>query len=297
MSVPNSAYPKGAAAASVILAASAAFWGLWWIPLRFLEKQGLTGNWVSAVLNAVAALITLPVVLARPWPSRKDLRRLLVIGLLVGFTFASWNHALLYGTVVRVTLLFYLSPIWASIFGALLLHDRVGFGRAVSIVLGFSGASMVLDFHGIIPVPRGGAEWLALVSGITFALATAYIRKTHDVGALQKTLANCAFAVPCALAFLVIAPAAPPTLGILVDALPLILLCCIWLVPVGFLILWGAGRVDPGRVSILLLFEVLTSAISAALLAGEPFGWREGAGCLLIVSAGVVEGVNQLRAR
>lgn len=296
MSASNSAGPKATIAVSAVLAASAAFWGLWWIPLRFLERHGLTGNWASVALNAAAALITLPVVVSKPWPNRRDLYRLIVVGLLSGFTFASWNYALLYGPVVRVTLLFYLSPIWASLLGMLLLGDSIGPGRILSITLGLSGASMVLRFRGFLPLPQGSAEWLALTSGITFAFATVFIRKTHDLGALEKTLANSVFAVPCALAFLLLAPAPPPTLSAVIGALPLILASCIWLVPVGFLILWGAGRVDPGRVSILLLFEVLASAISAALFAGEPFGWREGIGCFLIVSAGIVEGISQLRA-
>jgi drug/metabolite transporter (DMT)-like permease len=248
-------------------------------------------------LNAAATLILLPIVIARSWPPQQELGRLLVVGLLAGFTFATWNHALLYGAVVRVTLLFYLSPIWATAFGVLFLRDPVGPARLASILLGFSGASMVLEFHGIVPVPRSGAEWLALASGVTFALVTVYIRKTHDLGALQKTLANSMFAVPFALAYLIIAPAPPPTFDMVIGALPLILLSCIWLVPVGFLVLWGAGRLDPGRVSILLLFEVLASALSAALFANEPFGWHEGIGCVLILGAGLLEGVSQLYAR
>jgi drug/metabolite transporter (DMT)-like permease len=297
VSQPSSPFPQGTVSTSAIVAASGAFWGLWWIPLRFLESRGLTGNWANVTLNAAATLIVLPIVIAKPWPTRQDLGRLLVVGLLAGFTFATWNHALLYGTVVRVTLLFYLSPIWATAFGVLFLRDPVGPARVVSILLGFSGASMVLDFHGIVPVPRNGAEWLALASGVTFALMTVYIRKTHDVGALQKTLANSMFAIPFALAFLIIVPAPPPSFGTLISALPLILVSCIWLVPVGFLILWGAGRLDPGRVSILLLFEVLASALSAALFANEPFGWHEGIGCVLILGAGLIEGINQLCAR
>ena len=294
MSSPTSPYPQGTLWTSVIVAASGAFWGLWWIPLRFLESHGLVGNWANVILNVAATLIVLPIVIVRSWPSRQDLGRLLVVGLLAGFTFATWNHALIYGSVVRVTLLFYLSPIWATAFGILLLRDPVGPMRILSILLGFAGASMVLEFHGILPVPRNAAEWLALACGVTFALVTVYIRKTHDVGALQKTLANSLFAVPFALGYLLIAPAPPPALVTVIGALPLILLSCVWLVPVGFLILWGAGRLDPGRISILLLFEVLASAISAALFANEPFGWHEGIGCVLILSAGLLEGINQI---
>jgi drug/metabolite transporter (DMT)-like permease len=68
-----------------------------------------------------------------------------------------------------------------------------------------------------------------------------------------------------------------------------------WLLPVSWLLLWGARFLEPGRVSLLLLLEVAVAAISAALLAGEPFGLREGLGCLLILTAGALEGAAELR--
>ena len=48
-----------------------------------------------------------------------------------------------------------------------------------------------------------------------------------------------------------------------------------WLLPLTWLLLWGARFLEPGRVSLLLLVEVAVAALSAALLAGEPFGLRE----------------------
>ena len=68
-----------------------------------------------------------------------------------------------------------------------------------------------------------------------------------------------------------------------------------WLLPVTWLLLWGARFLEPGRVSLLLLLEVAVAASSAALLAGEPFGLREAAGCLLILAAGALEGCAELR--
>jgi hypothetical protein len=65
---------------------------------------------------------------------------------------------------------------------------------------------------------------------------------------------------------------------------------------VTWLLLWGARFLEPGRVSLLLLFEVAVAATSAALLAGEPFGPREALGCLLILGAGALEGFAELRA-
>ena len=281
--------------ASLAIALSGAFWGLWWIPLRQIEHQGLSGNWANLVLYAAAALVLLPIVLLRPRPTRQDMWRLVVIGVLSGLGFALWNNALLYGAVVRVTLLFYLSPVWATLLGVLLLGDSLGALRLLSILLGLAGASMVLKFEGMLPVPRDLAEWSGLASGIAFALLAVYVRKSRDVGALEKTFANQLFAVPFAGLFLLLLPAPAPSFAALISSLPLILVSCVWLVPVMFLILWGAGRLDPGRVSILLLFEVVASATSAALLTDEPFGWREVAGCVLILGAGLVEGLNGLR--
>ncbi len=291
----ETSFLRSDAAASIAVAISGAIWGLFWIPLRQLANHGLSGNWANIVLYTAAALVLLPVVLRRARPSWQDLRRLAVIGLLSGLGFSLWNNALLYGAVVRVTLLFYLSPVWATLLGLFLLGDRIGPLRLLSILFGLGGAGMVLRFEGIFPLPRDFAEWSALVSGFCFALMSVYVRKSHDVGVVEKTFANQLFALPFAALYLLINPAPPPTAQALFEGLPLILLSCIWLVPAMFLILWGATRLDPGRVSVLLLFEVLAAAISAALLTNDPFGWREATGCLFIVAAGLIEGIDQLR--
>jgi drug/metabolite transporter (DMT)-like permease len=68
-----------------------------------------------------------------------------------------------------------------------------------------------------------------------------------------------------------------------------------WLLPLTWLLLWGARFLEPGRVSLLLLLEVAVAALSAALFAGEPFGLREASGCLLILAAGALEAAAELR--
>jgi drug/metabolite transporter (DMT)-like permease len=59
------------------------------------------------------------------------------------------------------------------------------------------------------------------------------------------------------------------------------------------LILWGSQRVDPGRVGLLLMTECVVGTASAALFSGEPFGWREALGSVLILGAGTVEVVRR----
>ena len=45
----------GFASAAVFLSAS--LWGLYWIPLRHLEDQGVGGGWAVALLNLPAAIV------------------------------------------------------------------------------------------------------------------------------------------------------------------------------------------------------------------------------------------------
>ena len=50
-----------------------------------------------------------------------------------------------------------------------------------------------------------------------------------------------------------------------------------------------AMLLTPGRIGILLMSDVVVGVGSAAALAGEPFGWREATGTVLIVGAAFVE--------
>ena len=46
---------------------------------------------------------------------------------------------------------------------------------------------------------------------------------------------------------------------------------------------------DPGRINILLMFEVVVAITSAALLTNEIIGFREIIGGVVIVSAGLID--------
>lgn len=283
---------------SLAVAGSGLLWGIWWIPLRWLEATGLSGDWASVAIYAAATAVMAPYVLVHR-------RRLLgggldvvLVGLLSGAAFSTWNHALIGGDVVRVTLLFYLAPVWGTAFGVLFFRDPVSPLRLLSIVLGLSGAAVVLGLRGGLPLPRNLPEWMALVSGVLFALAAICSRRSPTAGGLEKTFLNCVFGgiVSLAMAVLLGAGAAPSLPSAAGSALP-ILVCLIWQIPVTWALLWGATRLDAGRIGILLLLEVLGAAVSAAILTDEPFGWREAFGCTLIIAAGLSEGLDEIRLR
>jgi drug/metabolite transporter (DMT)-like permease len=276
------------------VALSAGLWGLWWLPLRALTEAGLSGLAVNAALYGIASLALLPWY----WRRRRRLAAggllLLGAGALFGAALVAWNLALILGEVVRVTLLFYLAPVWATLLALGLLGERVGPARVISIVFGLAGAAVLLGFAGGLPLPRSGGDWLGLAAGVLFALSVTLVRKGSAIEGFEQTLTAFASAALLSLLLLALMPHPPAAIGPAVLAWAA-LAALAWLLPVTWLLLWGAGYLEPGRVSLLLLFEVAVAALSAALLAGEPFGPREATGCLLILAAGALEGVAELR--
>jgi drug/metabolite transporter (DMT)-like permease len=182
------------------------------------------------------------------------------------------------------------------LFAFLLLGERLTAVRLVVVAVGLAGAAIVLN-QGGIPMPRSLGDWLGLATGIIFAVATTLSRLRPDVGGLASTFVTFGTAAIACSAFALLLPTEPmPSLASIGAALPAILLFAFVLaIPSYALVIWAAGRIDPGLVAILLLMEVVSAAISAALLLDEPFGAREIAGCGLIAAAGLCSGLDQMR--
>jgi drug/metabolite transporter (DMT)-like permease len=153
---------------------------------------------------------------------------------------------------------------------------------------------VLLGFGAGLPLPRTGGDWLGLAAGLLFAFSVTLVRKGQAIEGFEQTLVSFGSAALLSLALLLVLPAEAGTVDAAVLAWAA-LAALAWLLPVTWLLLWGARFLEPGRVSLLLLFEVAVAALSAALLAGEPFGLREAAGCLLILAAGALEGSAELR--
>jgi drug/metabolite transporter (DMT)-like permease len=285
---------------SLAVAISGLIWGVWWLPLRQLEAAGLAGNWANVAVYALAAALTAPLAFAaRRGKSGRpgQLRDLLIIGVLSGFSLILWNYALLTGNIVRVTLFFYLAPVWCTALSLIVFKEPVRAVRLLTIVGGLAGAAVLVGIEQGGRAPLSAADGLALLSSLLFAAFTVYIRKTGTgVGGWEKTFFTTAIAAVIALIAVAVLPAAPPPrLATVVDAIPALLLCMVWQVVLLSLFLWGSAYIESGRVAIYLLLEVVGAVISASLLTDDPFGWREATGCLLIVGAGLLEGLDELR--
>jgi drug/metabolite transporter (DMT)-like permease len=282
------------ALASLAVALAGCVWGALWIPLRHLESTGLTGPWANIGAGAAATLVMLPLAV---WRLRriKPSWTLLLMGLLGGSAFNLYNNGVMISDVVHVMLLFYLTPIWSTLLARLFLGQPITAARIVTIILGFAGLAIVLGAESWLPIPQRLGDWLALCSGMLWALAAVLLRKRDDIPPYESGFSFFAVGlVTSVLLPLLVMPAALldhiPAYADIIRSLPwLILLGPLLWVPAQLLLMWGTKRLDPGRVGILLMGEALVGAATAAVLTDEPFGWREMVGGALIIGAGLID--------
>jgi drug/metabolite transporter (DMT)-like permease len=72
-----------------------------------------------------------------------------------------------------------------------------------------------------------------------------------------------------------------------------------WLgwIPAQLLLFWGVKRISPVRTGILLMTELISGALTAAWLSGDPFGWPQAAGGAMILLAGIADMVTSRDGR
>lgn len=273
------------------VAACGMMWGIFWYPMRWFAADGVGGAWVSIIFNGVALATPLPWLLRRSaWAGFSTQ---MVNGLLLGTAFSLYTVSLVMTNVIHAILLFYLTPVWSTLAGWLFAGQRLSPARIVSIILGFAGMWFILGAGAGIPVPRNTGDWTALASGLLWTAGTmrSYAKPGNNIP--LPVFCFTAGGFMSAIVILAIAKFAAPELfstGTLFANLPwIIALALVMFVPPNFLVLWAAQRIDSGRIGILLMTEVLSGAVSAAILSGEPFGLRETTGTLLIAVAGLVE--------
>jgi drug/metabolite transporter (DMT)-like permease len=284
--------PRSDLLPSVGLACGAALWGLYWIPIRGIEQAGVAAFWTGPVIFAASTLLFIPLMVLRFRIYIANWRHILLPGLLAGFAFALYIASLNLTDVVRAILLFYMSPLWSTLLGMLMLHERLTGNRMAALVLAFCGLYIVLVVENGLPWPRNTGDWFALLSGLCWSIATVKLFQDGARLVLEKVITF----VVCALFMsLLLVLWQQGDLNGMPDVASLragwywILLVAVLMLPITWLTIWPATLLSPGRVGMLLLAEVLVGVISAALLLDEPFGIRELAGAVLIVSAGVVE--------
>jgi drug/metabolite transporter (DMT)-like permease len=270
----------------------ASVWGMVWYPLRMLNALGVTGTTASALTSGAGCLFVLLV-------RRSALKTvrwhwlLPALALFAGITNLGFVWGAIHGQVMRVLLLFYLTPAWTALFAHYVLHERLTWAGAGLAALSLAGAMMMLWSPQLgLPVPGSLAEWAGLVAGMSFAMSNVLIvrisRELPDMrGEMRTAVIFAGAAIFGACASLFEAMPTPPTGAHLGTAAWLALAIGFVLASNNMLVQFGLARVPANRASIIMLFEIVVTALSAWLFAGEVPGPREWAGgaCIVLASA------------
>ena len=266
---------------------AATFWGFVWYPARLLEQQGMVGTW-QALLSYASALLVLLLLRgvrlrglsSQPWD-------VLWLVLASGWTNVAFLLAVIADDVVRVLILFYLSPLWTVLLGRWLLGELIRPVTAAMLLLGLGGALVMLWHEQMLSQPLGSGDLLALSSGLAFALTNVMTRRLGHLGTVVKTQLAWLGVVLVAGLWIVLAGVPLP------DATATAWGGAVALGLLGFMfstlcVVYAVSRMPVQRSSIIMLFEIVVGALSAWLLVGETVSLREWIGGGMIVSAGLV---------
>ncbi len=277
---------------SLALALGAAVWGLYWIPLRTIEGVGISGSWSVVFFNACPLIVLLPLLPFNFKKVKGVLMPTLLASCLVGIAFTLYSNGLVETTVVRATLLYYLTPVWSTIIGVLWLSERLTKARVIAIVVAFIGLYLLLADGAASQQPFNRGDLYSLLSGIFWAFGIAVLNRWSNIPILPLTafIFLCTTALSAFFAGVIVADV-QPAFDMLKEAFPTALIWSVVIILPGFIVIFKVSQIlFPGRVGILTMSEVVVAIISASLLLpNEKMALLQWVGAAAIVAAGLVE--------
>ena len=276
--------------AIVGLLVNATVWGLSWIAFKGLQNQGLHALWATAGISTAALLVThfyargaLSEVLRTP--------NLVGVMLAAGVTNVCFNSAVALGDVVRVTLLFYLMPVWSALLATRLLGEPLTPRALLRMGLGLLGAGFVLWRPEIgVPLPTSLPDVLAIVGGFGFALNNIMLRRAHaasDAARAQAMfLGGAAVCLVLGIGFAStgLIPA-PPSFAASTPLYGTLALWALLFLIANYGVQYGAARLPANTTALIMLVEIPIAALSAIALGAATLRWQDVVGGVLIVAA------------
>lgn len=295
----NAQKPHGSSALlnSTSLLLAALCWGIVWYPYRILANAGVAAV-AASFYSYSTVLILAGIISIRHWRGIFNLPlSIFWLCLTAGWTNLAYVLAVIDGEVMRIMLLFYLSPLWTLLLAHFWLKEQINKRGLMIMGLSLCGAFIMLyDISGKAsawPLPRNSAEWLALSSGITFAISNVITRKSTHLSIRSKSFAvwlGVFFMALLAMPFVNETIPAPSFFN-LKDGL-VILLIAASLIAATLLTQYGITQMKATHASVLFLFELVVAAIASYYLAHETMEINEWIGGSLIVAASIFAALN-----
>ncbi|OJW43537.1 MAG: multidrug DMT transporter permease [Thiobacillus sp. 65-1059] len=287
--MPSIPLQRTLAIASLVYAAT--LWGLVWYPYRLLDQAGVSGI-ASGFFSYATPLLLLG------WLHVRALRAarghwlwLSALGLAAGWTNLAYVLAVLEGEVVRVLLLFYLSPLWTVLFARVLLREKLNRAGWAVMALAAGGALVMLWQPGEWPLPGHRAEWLGLSAGVMFAASNVISRHLDGVAEGAKSVSVWAGVAVLALIGLALRPAELDFMATAATGTWLLLIGIGFAIgSMTYAVQYGLARVPANQAIVIFLFELVVAAIAAYFLSDERMGVQEWVGAAMIVTASLFSG-------
>jgi len=277
----------------IVLLSASLLWGLLWLPNKYVHAAGVDGLQMIAIAYGGISVLLLPWLIRQRALWLNKLRGMGAIVLVGGAASVTFNAALIYGDVVRAMVLFYLLPVWGVLGGKLFLGEHIDWQRAFSMMLALLGAFLMLGASMDLFSEFSGADVVALSSGFFYAMSNILFRGTTSLPFVSKIAAMSMGGALIALLILVLGP----TLLGSAQAAPVTASGVAMSLGVGFTFLllamlgsqWAVTRMDAGRSSVIMVMELVTAVISAALLGESVLHGREIVGVALVLLATLLE--------
>ena len=283
-------------------------WGVIWYPYRLMNEAGISGLAASFYTYGIAIILA-GIVSFNYWRHwQKFSLSILCLSMVAGWTNIAYVLAIIDGEVMRVMLLFYLSPMWTMILAHFWLKERTHLKGVGIILLALFGALVMLfDFahaganfttetwRAFLPLPKKPWEWIALSSGFGFALTNVMTRKSSHLSIHEKSFAVWIGVFVMSFLMMLILNQPIPTISIFSSMQWVVMgLIALLLISATVFVQYGVTQVPAMRASVLFLFELVVAAIAAYWLANETMQWNEWLGGGLIVLAGILS-VTQMQ--
>ncbi len=279
--------------ATLGLLTNATVWGLSWIGFKSLNVQGIHPLWFTALIFSIACAI---LHLYQPYLTKAVFRHCYLrwIVLAAGLTNICFNTAITIGDVLRVTLLFYLMPVWAALLAHSLLGEHINRWQILRLMLGLSGACLILWQPKMgLPIPTELADWLGIAGGICFAANNISLRKASDATGANDLMrlqamfiggAVCSLSLAIGLASInqINWPDLIPTYSIWWSSVEIIMWITLFLIA-NYGVQYGAVRFPANVTALIMLSEIFIAGASSAYWGVSYLRWQEWVGGTLII--------------
>lgn len=275
---------------------SATLWGLTWWPVKSFAAVGLSGPALTLFSYGPVGVCGLWWLWRSGVARHPQFRLLLLLALVGGWANTAFINALLLGDVVRVMLLFYLSPVWSVLGGRIFLGEHVEPRRMLAVALALGGLWLVIGGANAFNSPLSLSDLLALSAGVAFAGNNLISRATPTLPMTSKTVivfVGCGVLSALAMGWQAF-PLSPLSLPAFTPSLVAALLAYGfgWMLLATATWQYGVTHVETGRAGVILITELVVAVVSVTWFGGEqmlPGMWLGGG---LIAAGSLLEATD-----